>query len=317
LVEGENKREKVISVIIPTFNEGENLRSLYTQLKFVLEHIDKTYEIIFVDDGSSDNSFSILARLHQKDGNIRVIQFRKNFGKSAALSAGFNYARGEIIITMDADLQDDPREIPNFLGKLSEGYDLVSGWRSPRKDPLSKILPSRLFNYLTSAFTGVKVHDFNCGFKAYKNKTIKDIDLYGELYRYILVLVHWRGYKVGEIKVKHHPRIHGQSKYSMERLFRGMADLITVMFLTKYMEKPLHLFGGIGLLLFLVGLIINVYLATLKFLGQGIADRPLLWLGILLIVVGLQIISTGLIGEMIASKGGKSTHNYLIKKILK
>jgi len=174
-----------------------------------------------------------------------------------------------------------------------------------------------LFNYLTSAFTGVKVHDFNCGFKMYKRTTIKDIDLYGELHRYIPVLAYWRGYKVGEVKVKHHPRIHGQSKYSIGRLFRGMADLTTVMFLTKYMTKPLHLFGGIGLLLFLVGLIINAYLATLKFLGQGIADRPLLWLGILLIVVGLQIISTGLIGEMIASMSGKSAHSYIIKKILK
>ena len=217
---------------------------------------------------------------------------------------------------MDADLQDDPREIPNFLRKLREGYDLVSGWRFPRKDPLSKILPSKLFNYLTSTFTGVKVHDFNCGFKTYKRTTIKDIDLYGELHRYIPVLVHWRGYKVGEIKVKHHPRIHGQSKYSMGRLFRGTADLTTVMFLTKYMAKPLHLFGGIGLLLFLVGLTINAYLAILKFRGQGIANRPLLWLGILLIVVGLQIISTGLIGEMIASTSGKSAHNYIIKKIL-
>lgn len=315
--EGKNTNEKNISIIIPVFDEGENLESLYTQLKSVLEQIDKTHEIIFVDDGSSDNSFSILERLHQRDRNIKVIQFRKNFGKSAALSAGFNYARGEIIITMDADLQDDPREIPNFLRKLNEGYDLVSGWRSPRKDPLSKTIPSKLFNYLTSAFTGVKVHDFNCGFKAYKDTTIKDIDLYGELYRYLPVLVYWRGYKVGEIRVKHRSRIHGQSKYSMERLFRGTADLVTVLFLTKYMEKPLHLFGGIGLLLFLVGLIINVYLATLKFLGQGIADRPLLWLGILLIVVGLQVISTGLIGEMIASKSGKNAHSYIIKRILK
>ncbi len=315
--EAKNKKEKEVSVVIPVFDEGENLGPLYTQLKSVLEDMAKSYEIIFVDDGSSDNSFSILEKLYQKDSNIKIIQFRKNFGKSAALSAGFNCAKGETIITLDADLQDDSREIPNFLKKLEQGYDLVSGWRLPRKDPLSKTLPSKLFNSLTSALTGVKVHDLNCGFKAYKKTTVKNIDLYGELYRYTPVIAYWRGYNVGEVKVKHHPRIHGRSKYGMGRLFKGMTDLITVMFLTKYMEKPLHLFGGIGLLLFLVGLIINAYLATLRLLGQGIANRPLLWLGILLMVVGLQVISTGLIGEMIASTSGKSTPSYTIKKILK
>lgn len=313
----QNQREKKLSIVIPLFNEAKNISQLYVELKPVMEGLEEEYEIIFVDDGSCDNSFSILEDLYNRGQTVKAIQFTRNFGKSAALSTGFKQTRGKIVITMDADLQDDPREIPHFIHQLEQGYDLVSGWRFPRKDPLSKILASKVFNCLTSAFTGVKVHDFNCGFKAYREKVVKDLDLYGELYRYIPVLANWKGYKIGEVKVRHRSRIHGQSKYSTGRLFRGMADLITVMFLTKYMEKPLHLFGGIGLLLFLAGLVVNVYLVILKLLGQGIADRPLLWLGILLIVVGLQIVSTGLIGEMIASKSGKSMQNYIIKKILK
>ncbi len=312
-----NENERELSVVIPVYNEGENLNSLYSQLKSVLESLGKAYEIILVDDGSTDSSFLIMEKLHSQDHNVKVIQFRRNFGKAAALSAGFTCAQGKIIITMDADLQDDPREIPNLLKKLNEGHDLVSGWRFKRQDPFSRTFPSRLFNSLTTTLTGVKVHDFNCGFKAYRKEVIEGLDLYGELHRYIPALAHWKGFKVGEIKVRHRPRTHGKSKYGVERLLRGLTDLFTVMFLTKYMKKPLHLFGAVGVFLLLIGLIINVYLATLKFvLRQGIGTRPLLLLGVLLMLIGFQIISTGLIGEMIVSTRGKSEKGYVIRKVL-
>lgn len=311
----ENERE--LSIVIPLRDEEKNLTLLHSQLKSILETLGRSYEVIFVDDGSYDNSFSILEKLHHQDSKVKVIQFRKNFGKAAALSAGFTQARGKIIVTMDADLQDDPGEIPNFIQKLDEGYDLVSGWRSTRQDPFSKIFFSRLFNYLTAILTGLRIHDFNCGFKSYRKEVIKDLSLYGELHRYVPALTHWQGFKISEIKVKHRPRAHGRSKYGVKRLFSGLTDLLTVMFLTKYMKKPLHLFGGIGFLFFLAGFIISVYLAILWFQGQGIGGRPLLLLGVLLMLVGFQIISAGLIGEMIVNVRHKGEAGYIIKKILK
>jgi len=312
----QSKNQKELSVVIPLFNEEKSLNSLYGELKAILKHSGKSYEIIFVDDGSNDNSWSVLERLHAQDKDIRGIQFRKNSGKAAALSAGFKCAEGKVIVTMDADLQDDPGEIPEFVKKLDEGYDLVSGWRFKRRDPLSKILPSKIFNNLTSMLTGIRIHDFNCGFKAYREEVVKDIQVYGELHRYIPVLAHWKGYKIGEIKVKHHPRSHGKSKYGLGRFFRGLLDLVTVMFLTRYMRRPLHLFGSIGLLLFSVGLIINIYLAVLWFLGQGIGARPLLFLGVLLMLIGFQIVSTGLIGEILIGARGRADEDYNIKRIL-
>ena len=310
------EKNRELSIVIPVYNEEKNLTPLHAQLKSITETLTERCEVIFVDDGSNDDSFSILEKLHRQDSHVKVIQFRKNFGKAAALSAGFAQARGKIIITMDADLQDDPREIPNFIHKLEESYDLVCGWRSKRQDPFSKILPSRVFNYLTSTLTGVKVHDFNCGFKCYRKEVVKNLSLYGELHRYVPALAHWQGFKITEIKVKHHPRAHGKSKYGASRLFSGLTDLLTVMFMTKYMKKPLHLFGGVGFLLFLAGFMINVYLAILWFLGQGIGNRPLLLLGVLLMLVGFQIVSTGLIGEMIVSVRHKGEVGYIIKKIL-
>lgn len=308
--------EKELSIIIPLFNEEKNLGSLYSELKSALKNFAKSYEIIFIDDGSRDNSWSVLEKLHTADKDIKGIQFRKNSGKAAALSAGFKYAQGKVIVTMDADLQDDSGEIPKFIKKLDEGYDLVSGWRFERQDPISKTLPSKIFNYLTSRLTRIRIHDFNCGFKAYRQGVIKDIELYGELHRYIPVLAHWKGYKVGEMKVKHHPRAHGKSKYGMVRLFRGFTDLLTVTFLTRYMKKPLHLFGAVGLLLFLLGFIVNVYFVVLWLLGQGIWLRPLLLLGVLLMLIGFQVISTGLIGEIIVSTQGKTDDEYNIKRFL-
>jgi len=313
----ENNSQKELSVIIPLFNEEKSLSSLYSELKSVLKNSGKSYEIIFVDDGSRDNSWSVLERLHAAGKEIRGIQFRKNSGKAAALSAGFKYAQGKVIVSMDADLQDDPGEIPRFIEKLDKGYDLVSGWRFKRQDPLSKTLPSKFFNYLTSVLTGIRIHDFNCGFKAYRKEVVKDIELYGELHRYIPVLAHWKGYEVGEIKVRHHPRAHGKSKYGIVRLSRGLTDLLTVMFLTRYMKKPLHLFGTIGLLFFLLGLIVNIYFVVLWLLGQGGWVRPLLLLGVLLMLIGFQVVSTGLIGEIIVSTRGKTEESYIIKRILK
>ncbi|KKL57254.1 hypothetical protein LCGC14_2237250 [marine sediment metagenome] len=315
-LERRDNSQKELSIIIPLFNEEKNLASLYSELKSALKSFGKSYEIIFIDDGSADNSWSVLERLHAADKDIKGIQFRKNSGKAAALSAGFKYAQGKVIITMDADLQDDSGEIPKFIKKLDEGYDLVSGWRFERQDPISKTLPSKIFNYLTSRLTRIRIHDFNCGFKAYRQGVIKDIELYGELHRYIPVLAHWKGYKVGEMKVKHHPRAHGKSKYGMVRLFRGFTDLLTVTFLTRYMKKPLHLFGAVGLLLFLLGLIVNVYFVVLWFLGQGIWGRPLLLLGVLLMLIGFQVISTGLIGEIIVSSRGRTDDEYSIKRFL-
>ncbi len=312
----ENNSQKELSIIIPLFNEDKNLNALYGELKSSLKSLGKSYEMVFIDDGSNDNSWSVLEKLRATDEDVKGIQFRKNSGKAAALSAGFKYAQGKIIVTMDADLQDDSREIPKFVDKLNEGYDLVSGWRFERQDPMSKTLPSKIFNYLTSRLTKIRIHDFNCGFKAYRQEVVKDIELYGELHRYIPVLAHWKGYKVGEIKVKHHPRAHGESKYGLVRLFRGFTDLLTVTFLSRYMKKPLHLFGAVGLLLFLLGFIVNVYFLVLWLLGQGIWLRPLLLLGVLLMLIGFQVISTGLIGEIIVSSRGKTDDEYSIKRFL-
>ena len=312
----ENNSQKELTIIIPLFNEDKNLNALYGELKSSLKSLGKSYEMVFIDDGSNDHSWSVLEKLRATDEDVKGIQFRKNSGKAAALSAGFKYARGKIIVTMDADLQDDSREIPKFIDKLNEGYDLVSGWRFERQDPMSKTLPSKIFNYLTSRLTKIRIHDFNCGFKAYRQEVVKDIELYGELHRYIPVLAHWKGYKVGEMKVKHHPRAHGKSKYGMVRLFRGFTDLLTVTFLTRYMKKPLHLFGAVGLLLFLLGFMVNIYFAVLWLLGRGIWLRPLLLLGVLLMLIGFQVISTGLIGEIIVSTRGKTDDEYSIKRFL-
>ncbi len=288
-----------ISVVIPAYNEEENVLLLYEELKKVLDTLGKEYEIIFVDDGSSDNTWDNLKKINTRDPKVKLIRFQKNFGKSAALSAGFEAASGNLIITMDADMQDDPKEIPNFIQKINEGFDLVSGWKYPRLDPLSKTIPSKIANFLARIVTGVKIHDTNCGFKAYKKDVVKKIKLYGQLYRYIPALAAHKGFKVSEIKVTHHPRKFGKSKYGWKRLFAGMFDLITTKFLITYTERPMHFFGTFGFVLSIAGLAFGVYLAVLKFMGFTIGNRPLLTLSILLIVLGVQFISLGFIGEMI------------------
>ncbi|MGQ9629863.1 MAG: glycosyltransferase family 2 protein [bacterium] len=307
--------DRDISVVVPLLNEEGSLEQLHAGLVDALEGLGRDYEIVFVDDGSTDSSPKILEDLRAEDRNVRVIQFRRNFGKSAALSAGFQHSRGRVIITMDADLQDDPKEIPNFLEKIDEGYDIVSGWKFQRQDPLSKRLPSRFFNSFVSAFSGVRLHDFNCGFKAYRREVVENIHIYGELHRYIPVLAHWKGFRVGEIKVRHHKRRYGRSKYGLVRFLRGGLDFLTVILITKYFRRPLHFFGGIGLFFAFLGFIADFYLTILWFLGHGIGTRPLLLLGVLLIILGIQFISMGLIGEMVIY-AGKRGEDYVIKRIL-
>jgi len=305
-----------ISVVIPAYNEEKSIPELYYELSTVLETLEKPYEIIFVDDGSTDSTFNLLEDIHDRDKKVKVVRFRRNFGKSNALSQGFRHAEGDIIITMDADLQDDPQEIPKFLEELKKGeHELVVGWKFNRKDPLTKRIPSKIFNSLVRRFTGIKIHDSNCCFKAYKKEVVRDINLYGELHRYIPTLAHWKGYRVVEIKVNHRPRLHGKSKYGFLRLVNGMLDLITVKFLTTYATIPLHFFGTIGMLFTFFGTITGAYLLFVKyFLGQLIGGRPLLFAGILMIIVGIQFFSIGLIGDMIASSRG--VKEYPIKEIL-
>jgi glycosyltransferase involved in cell wall biosynthesis len=272
---------------------------LHQRITTVVEGLTDHYEILFINDGSTDGSASVLERLWRSDKHVKVLQLRRNFGKAAALAVGFEEAKGDIVITMDADLQDDPEEIPRLVACLRDGYDVVSGWKQDRQDPPSKTLPSRLFNWVVSRTTGLKLHDFNCGFKAYRREVVKNVRLYGELHRFIPALAHGQGFRVTELPVKHHPRRFGKSKYGIERLLRGFFDLMTVLFLTRYLKKPLHLFGSIGLLVFVVGMIINFYLVWLKIQGQSIGTRPLLSLGVLMVLVGIQLFCTGLIAELL------------------
>lgn len=290
-----------ISLVIPLFNEEESLDELTRRVTEQLNKISNQTEIIFIDDGSTDRSFETLLELKNKYTNLKIVRFRKNFGKSAALSEGFKRASGEIVITMDADLQDDPAEIPHLIKKINENFDLVSGWKKKRHDPITKTLPSKLYNYITCVLTGIDIHDFNCGLKAYRNEVIKAIPVYGELHRYLPVLAHWQGFRVGEIVVQHHARKFGKSKFGVRRFFSGFFDLLTVLFITRYRQKPLHLFGFLGLLASVTGFFILSYLTVLWFQGHGIGQRPLLFLGVLLLIVGVQSFSLGLIGEMLTS----------------
>ena len=311
----DSKQNLDISVVIPLYNEEKSLAELHKRIILSLRSLSSNYELIFVDDGSTDNSFSVLKDLHKEDGQVKAIRFRKNFGKAAALSAGFKEATGKTIVTIDADLQDLPEEIPVLIKKIEEGYDLVSGWKFKRQDPLVRRVASRLFNFVTTFYTGVKIHDFNCGLKCYRREVTEEIDLYGELYRYIPALASWKGFKVGEVKVNHQPRIHGKSKFGGERYVRGFFDLLTVIMLTKYPEKPLHFFGLMGTILSLAGLAINIYMAALRLSGKWIGNRPLLLLGILLLILGIQFIFFGLMGELIVFSSQKDT-SYTVKEKL-
>lgn len=275
------------------------------------------YELLFVDDGSTDKSFQVLRDLRRNDRHIWAIRFRRNYGKSAALSVGFEKANGNIIITMDADLQDDPSEIPALKRKIDEGYDLVSGWKKVRHDPITKTIPSKFFNYVTSLMTGVRLHDFNCGLKAYRRDVVKTIKVYGELHRYVPALAHWEGFKIGEIVVNHRPRKFGKTKFGIGRFWKGFLDLLTVLFTTRYFRRPLHFFGILGLITLLVGGVIDTWLIVEKILGlTSLSSRPLFLLGIMLVIVGVQFFSIGLLGELISKTRGQN-EEYSIREVIR
>ena len=292
----------MISVVVPLLNEDRSLETLYAEIVAALEQEGHDFEVVFVDDGSTDESLSTLGRLHEEQSNVVVVHLRRNFGKAAALQAGFLEARGDIVVTIDADLQDDPGEIPKLLAKLEEGFDLVSGWKTRRNDPFPRRLFSRIFNWVTGVISGVHLHDVNCGLKAYRAEVLKGMRIYGELHRFIPVLAAYRGYRVAEIPVNHRARQHGRSRYGPERYLRGFFDLLSVTFMGRYRHRPLHLFGGVGLLMGAIGFIILTYLSVMWFWGHGIGGRPLFTLGVLLMVVGIQFISLGLLSELITSQ---------------
>lgn len=295
-----------LSIVIPAYNEAESLPVLLQQIQDVLKKHDYTAEVIFVNDGSTDGTDEVLEQIasEQNSDNLQVIviHFRRNRGKAAGLMAGFAASQGEVVITMDADLQDDPTEIPKMLDQLRNGkYDVVSGWKYPRKDPLEKRVFSFVFNRVTDLFTGVKLHDMNCGFKAYRAEVVKELHIYGDLHRYIPILCAQAGYRIGEVKVKHHPRRFGVSKYGLKRIPKGFFDLLTVLFLTRYLKRPLHAFGMIGGLVAFIGVIIGCYLAVLWFIKGGIGFRPLLMMSVLMVILGVQFFSIGLLGELVIS----------------
>jgi glycosyltransferase involved in cell wall biosynthesis len=292
----------VISVVVPVHEEERTVALLFEELQAALDPLGEPWEAVFVDDGSGDGSFAALTRLHNLHDNVRVVRLRRNFGKAAALAAGFANATGDVVVTIDADLQDDPAEIPRLLAKLDEGFDLVSGWKAHRRDPLTRRALSRIFNWVTGRVSGLRLHDLNCGLKAYRAEVVQGLRLYGELHRFIPVLAHYRGHRIAELPVNHRPREHGRSRYGVERYLRGFLDLLTVSFIGRYRYRPLHLFGGLGLLLGLIGFGVLAYLTALKIGGHAIGKRPLLILGVLLMVVGLQFFSLGLISELITSQ---------------
>jgi glycosyltransferase involved in cell wall biosynthesis len=304
--QSQNQKPKVrfsfnkVSIVVPLYNEEESLIHLVSEIKLAFRDLPLQYEVIFVDDGSTDKSLKIIKDLTRNDQRIKYISFQQNFGKSAALNVGFKAAKGDVIVTMDADLQDDPHEIINLLKKLEEGYDMVSGWKKKRYDPFIKKYTSRLFNFVTATMSGIKIHDFNCGLKAYKKAVVENLNIYGEMHRYIPILAKWKGFTVTELPVKHSPRKFGVTKFGASRFFKGFVDLITVTFITRYIKRPMHLFGFFGALAFFLGFAINGYLSyEWIFDQQPLSNRPLLFLGMLLMIVGVQFFTTGLIGELI------------------
>jgi glycosyltransferase involved in cell wall biosynthesis len=295
-----------LSLVVPVYNECDALPGLIEEIEQVCANLDVDWEIVFVDDGSTDGTAELLVQHANERGGVRVVRLRRNFGKSAALMAGFEHSSGAVVVTLDGDGQDDPAEIPGLIRRLDEGYDLVSGWKRRRRDPALKRWSSRLFNWATGRMSGLRLHDFNCGLKAYRGQCARSLEVYGELHRYIPVLAAQRGWRVTELPVEHRPRLHGRSKFGTARFPRGLFDLMTVLFIGRYQQRPLHLFGGIGLILMGVGIAISVYLTVLKISGEAIGERPLLLLGVLLIVVGAQFLTFGLLGQLLAAMANES-----------
>lgn len=306
-----------VSVIVPFFDEEESLPILYGRIAEVLEGINTRFEVIFVNDGSRDGGEDVVRKLRAQDNRVGLIAFRRNFGKSAALSAGFKAARGKIVITMDADLQDDPKELPRFLEALEQGADIVSGWKQVRNDPVDKTLPSKLFNKAVNKAFGLNLHDHNCGFKAYRTEALAELNLYGELHRFIPALLHARGFRIAQIPVEHHARQFGKSKFGAERLIKGALDLMTVWLTTRYGARPLHMFGGAGIVSAALGFAVLAYLSVLWTIGAGpIGDRPLLMLGMLLVLFGSQLVGVGLLGELMLARTIGEGDKYAIREQL-
>tara|TARA_B100001175_G_scaffold43117_1_gene32401 strand:+ start:204 stop:1136 length:933 start_codon:yes stop_codon:yes gene_type:complete len=306
--------QKNISIIVPIYNEELSINSLYEEIKKNVLDTFNQYEIIFIDDGSNDTSYKIIHKLASNDSNIIAIKLNRNYGKSDALNEGFKLAQYEYVATLDGDLQDDPNEIIKLVDTLDDGWDCVSGWKKNRKDPYSKTIPSFFFNKFINFFSGLKLHDLNCGIKVYRKDAIQSLNIYGGLHRYIPLLLFNNGYRVTESIVNHRSRKYGQTKYGKSRFFHGIFDFLTIYFLKKYFNKPMYFFGSIGFLLSFIGLLINLYLSILWFQGTYIGSRPLFFLGILLIVVGIQSLSIGLIGELIVNNGRKKSKK--IKEII-
>ena len=309
-----------ISIVIPVYNEEENIKELHTRLSDVLPTISENYEILFVDDGSTDNSFAILKELNNEDKRVKLIKFRRNFGQSAAISAGFDYSKGDVIITMDGDLQNDPGDIPKLLDELEVGdYDVVCGWRFDRADSKLKKLFSRIANRLRRSFTDENIHDSGCTLRAYKKECIADLELYGEMHRYIPALLLWKGYKIGEVKVRHHERKYGTTKYSWKRIIKGFLDLIVVTFWQKFSARPIHIFGGLGLVLSVVGGVISLYLVISKlFFGRILSDRPLFMVAIFMVLIGIQFVVTGVLADIMLKVyyGQKERKPYLVEVVV-
>ena len=308
-----------VSVVIPLLNEEDSLQELAQRIQQAASSSNLSTEIIFIDDGSTDGSWQLLEQLAQSNPNIKAIRFRRNYGKSAALNVGFEAAQGDVIITMDADLQDDPAEIPELYKMTTEGgYDLVSGWKKKRHDPISKRIPSRFFNRVTRMMSGIRLHDFNCGLKAYRRDVVKSIEVFGEMHRYIPVIAKQAGFrKIGEKVVQHHKRKHGRSKYGLERYMRGFLDLMTVLFVTRFGKRPMHFFGTWGVIFFVVGFGILVWLSIEKLAYNvgGIATRPIFFFGLITLVVGAQLFLTGFLAELI-SRNAVDRNSYLVEKRL-
>lgn len=306
-----------LSLIIPLKNEAESLPELEAWIRRVAEQQGYSYEIVFIDDGSTDQSWAVIESLQAANSNVRAIKFRRNYGKSAALQVGFQAARGEVVITMDADLQDSPDEIPELYRMIAEDkYDLVSGWKKVRHDPLEKRLPSKLFNAVASRMSGIRLHDFNCGLKAYRQAVVKAVEVYGEMHRWIPVLAKWAGFtKIGEKVVEHRARKYGSSKFGWERYINGFLDLLSVYFVGKFGKRPMHFFGTLGVLSFLIGFIFLAYLSWAKIVYKeyGIADRPLFYFGILALIVGSQLFLTGFIAEIV-NRNAPGRNEYLVEK---
>jgi glycosyltransferase involved in cell wall biosynthesis len=316
----EKQKTAEISVLIPVYNEEENLKELHTKLINIIPSITENYEIIFVDDASTDNSFGILKEINKEDKKVKVVKFRRNFGQSSAISAGFDYSKGDVVITMDGDLQNDPEDIPKLLEKLEkEDYDVVCGWRFDRADSMLKKAFSRMANRLRRRFTAEDIHDSGCTLRAYNKECLDDLELYGEMHRYIPALLLWKGYKIGEVKVRHHKRMYGKTKYTWKRVVKGFLDLTVVIFWQKFSARPIHIFGGLGLVLSIVGGIVGLYLITLRlFFGIGLTDRPLFMVAIFMVVIGSQFAVSGVLADIMLKVyyGMNERKQYLVEAVV-